>query len=148
MHRCHHSGDCARQAPPAERQGRIAAGRSSRARTDADAAPNVLLEDLGIGRDALGGTPTSPATLLSTTPPSPTSAPPQQVHAGLPERPDLGLQIKPVVHIIELASRVKEFDLPMPGDTLPLLYPGRGTWRAPLAQFRIEVWRRGTMTYG
>jgi hypothetical protein len=63
------------------------------------------------------------------------------------ERTDLGLQVKPTVRIIELASRVGEFDVPMPGDKLLLLYPDTGTWQAPVAQFGVEAWSRDGITY-
>ncbi|QIY75214.1 hypothetical protein HEP84_45375 [Streptomyces sp. RLB1-33] len=58
-------------------------------------------------------------------------------------RTGFGLQVKPTVRIKELASRVKDLDVPMPGDKLLLLFPGEGTWQAPLAGFAIEAWSRG-----
>ncbi|MFC4036693.1 hypothetical protein ACFO3J_35440 [Streptomyces polygonati] len=63
------------------------------------------------------------------------------------QRTDLGLQVKPTVRIKELAARVKEFDVPMPGDRLLLLFPGTGTWQAPLADFGIEAWQRDGVVY-
>ncbi len=58
-------------------------------------------------------------------------------------RTDLGLQVEPAVRIGELASRVKDTDVPMPGDRLLLRRPDTGTWWiAPLASFGLEAWHK------
>ncbi|WP_141726655.1 hypothetical protein, partial [Actinacidiphila rubida] len=56
-------------------------------------------------------------------------------------RSGFGHQVEPTVSIIELASRVNDLDVPLPGDRLLLRLPDGGTWTAPLAQFGIEAWR-------
>ncbi|MFJ2398992.1 hypothetical protein ACIOTI_40530 [Streptomyces sp. NPDC087843] len=63
-------------------------------------------------------------------------------------RTNLGLQVEPAVRIRELASRVKDTDVPMPGDRLLLLRPDTGTWWiAPLASFGLEAWRKDGLVY-
>lgn len=63
-------------------------------------------------------------------------------------RTNLGLQVEPAVRIRELASRVKDTDVPMPGDRVLLLRPDTGTWWiAPLASFGLEAWRKDGVIY-
>ncbi|MFE9454585.1 hypothetical protein [Streptomyces sp. NPDC006739] len=63
-------------------------------------------------------------------------------------RTNLGLQVEPAVRIRELASRVKDTDVPMPGDRLLLLRPDTGTWWiAPLARFGLEAWQKDGLVY-
>ncbi|MEV5787975.1 hypothetical protein AB0L42_44680 [Streptomyces sp. NPDC052287] len=63
-------------------------------------------------------------------------------------RTSLGLQVEPAVRIRELASRVKDTDVPMPGDRLLLLRPDMGTWWiAPPASFGLEAWQKGRLVH-
>ncbi|MFF2386336.1 hypothetical protein [Streptomyces sp. NPDC058108] len=63
-------------------------------------------------------------------------------------RTNLGLQVEPTVRIRELASRVKDTDVPVPGDRLLLLRPDTGTWWiAPLASFGLEAWQKAGLIY-
>ncbi|WP_330323730.1 hypothetical protein [Streptomyces pseudovenezuelae] len=63
-------------------------------------------------------------------------------------RTNLGLQVEPAVRIRELASRVKDADVPMPGDRLLLRRPDTGTWWiAPLASFGLEAWQKDGLAY-
>ncbi|MGY5013280.1 hypothetical protein ACWDFR_13785 [Streptomyces sp. 900105755] len=62
-------------------------------------------------------------------------------------RTGFGLQVQPGVRIRELAARVGDMDVPVPGDRLLLLFPEEGVWQAPLADFGIEAWRDGELLY-
>jgi hypothetical protein len=63
-------------------------------------------------------------------------------------RTNVGLQVEPAVRIKELASRVKDTDVPVPGDRLLLRRPDSGTWWiAPLAAFGLEAWRKDGVVY-
>ncbi|MER6465524.1 hypothetical protein ACWC4D_08015 [Streptomyces sp. NPDC001288] len=63
-------------------------------------------------------------------------------------RTNLGLQVEPTVRIRELASRVKDTDVPMPGERVLLRRPDTGTWWiAPLASFGLEAWQKDGKFY-
>ncbi|MGW7244269.1 hypothetical protein [Streptomyces sp. NPDC054804] len=63
-------------------------------------------------------------------------------------RTNFGLQVEPTVRIRELASRVKDTDVPMPGERVLLLRPDTGTWWiAPLASFGLEAWQKDGISY-
>jgi hypothetical protein len=62
-------------------------------------------------------------------------------------RTGFGLQVDPPVRIRELAARVGDMDVPVPGDRLALLIPEQGVWQAPLADFAIEAWKKDGVMY-
>lgn len=63
-------------------------------------------------------------------------------------RTGFGLQVEPTVRIKELAARVKDTDVPMPGDRLLLRRPDTGTWWiAPLSSFGMEAWEEAGVMY-
>jgi hypothetical protein len=63
-------------------------------------------------------------------------------------RTGFGLQVEPTVRIRELASRVRDTDVPVPGDRLLLHRPDTGTWWiAPLASFGVEAWQEDGVYY-
>ncbi|SEG83314.1 hypothetical protein SAMN05216223_11446 [Actinacidiphila yanglinensis] len=63
-------------------------------------------------------------------------------------RTNVGLQVEPTVRIKEFASRVKDTDVPLPGDRLLLLRPDTKTWWiAPLASFGLEAWQKDGLVH-
>jgi hypothetical protein len=64
------------------------------------------------------------------------------------QRTGFGLQVEPTVPIKELAARVEDDQVPVPGDWLLLEFPdARGIWRARLAGFGIDAWHENGYYY-